>query len=208
MAVAKKKCKHCGEYEYQEKGVKHPAGFFCTQDHAISFAQDKASKARAKLISKSKQVQVKKDRSQKSKDKARLQELKPISKLTSEAQAAVNKYIRLRDSQKPCVSCGSSPIDSDLITGSRFDAGHYRSRGSASHLKFNLLNIHKQCVKCNRFDSGNSVGYRTELINRIGIDRVEALENNNNPRKFTAEYLNRVKRIFNKRARFYEKRRG
>ncbi len=162
----------------------------------------------AKLDREKKQnIKVK---AQKTKDKARLQELKPLSKLTSEAQAAVNKYIRLRDSKKPCVSCGceSVAVDGGYVGAGGWDAGHYRSRGSASHLKFNLLNIHRQCVSCNRFGSGNVVGYRMELINRIGVGRVEDLENNNEQRKFTAEYLNRVKRIFNKRARFYERRLG
>lgn len=65
-----------------------------------------------------------------------------------------------------------------------WDAGHYRSRGSASHLRFNLLNIHKQCVKCNRFNSGNAVDYRIRLIKRIGEDNVIRLENNNNPESF------------------------
>lgn len=145
-------------------------------------------------------------KAQKKKDTARKKELKPVGDYVKEAQAAVNKYIRLRDRDKPCVSCGSNPSDANLMTGSRFDAGHYRSRGSASHLRFNLLNIHKQCVKCNRFNSGNAVDYRIELINRIGQDNVDRLESDNKPRKFTVEYLERIKKIFNKRARFYEAR--
>jgi hypothetical protein len=95
-------------------------------------------------------------------------------------------------------------MPSDKLGGS-FDAGHYRSRGSASHLRFNLLNIHKQCVKCNRFKSGNAVDYRIELIKRIGLENVEKLESDNKPRKFTIEYLKRLKKIFNKRARFHLK---
>ena len=145
-------------------------------------------------------------KAQKKKDTARKKELKPVGDYVKEAQAAVNKYIRLRDRDKPCVSCGSNPSDANLMTGSRFDAGHYRSRGSASHLRFNLLNIHKQCVKCNRFNSGNAVDYRIELINRIGQDNVDRLESDNKPRKFTVEYLERIKKIFNKRSRFYEAR--
>lgn len=152
--------------------------------------------------------QAKNHKAQKTKDKARLQELKPLSKLASEAQTAINKYIRARDYNKPCVSCTNNREHKMGLHGHRFDAGHYRSVGAASHLRFNLLNISKQCVQCNRDLSGNSVPYRIELIKRIGVDRVESLENNNLPRKFTAEYLNRVKVIFNKRARFYEKRIG
>lgn len=123
---------------------------------------------------------------------------KKISAWIAEAQASVNAYIRLRDEFKPCISCGvgKSP---------QWDAGHYRSRGAASHLRYNLLNNWKQCNKCNRFLGGNVVEYRKGLIERIGLERVERLENDNTPRKFNREYCERVKRIFNKRVRIIKK---
>lgn len=207
MPVAKLKCKcGCKKYQFREKVVKTPFGNFYNKEHAIKHAQDKFKRDKLRRLAKAKQSVVKKEKAFRVDLRARKEKLKSASDWNKEAQAAVNKYIRLRDRNKPCVSCGSSPSDNNLITGSRFDAGHYRSRGSASHLRFNLLNIHKQCVKCNRFNSGNAVDYRIELIRRIGIDNVNKLESDNEPRKFTIEYLERIKRIFNKRARFYEKR--
>lgn len=143
---------------------------------------------------------------QKKSDKARKEALKSAGDYIKEAQASINKYIRLRDKNKPCVSCGNNREHKIGLSGHRYDAGHYRSRGSAGHLRFNLFNIHKQCVKCNRENSGCVVEYRIELINRIGLDRVERLEQDNEPRKFTIEYLKRVKSIFNKRFRLYEKK--
>jgi len=95
-----------------------------------------------------------------------------------------------------------------LLTGSRVDAGHYRSRGAAPHLRFNVFNCHAQSVKDNRHLSGNIVEYRMRLIERIGLERVERLEQDHSYRKYTAEYLKRVKIIFSKRARFYEKHRN
>ena len=195
MACAKLLCCGCKERFPRETMIKINGSNFHSIDCATQHAygnKDKGAEAARKA--------------QKKKDVKRKQALKSTGDYIKEAQTAVNKYIRLRDRNKPCVSCGSSPADSDLLTGSRFDAGHYRSRGAAGHLRFNLLNIHKQCVKCNRFNSGNAVDYRLELINRIGIDNVNRLEMNNTPVKFTVEYLQRVKKIFNKRARFYEKR--
>ena len=53
--------------------------------------------------------------------------------------------------------------------------------------------------------SGNIVEYRKELVNRIGEARVIELENDNEPRKFDREYLERVKKIFRKRTRIYKK---
>ncbi|STS93497.1 protein NinG [Klebsiella grimontii] len=59
------------------------------------------------------------------------------------------------------------------------EAGHYRSRGKASHLRYNEDNIHKQCHHCNVQLSGNQQQYRISLVEKIGAERVEALENNN-----------------------------
>ena len=190
MANSKRKCKNCGERVRDYIVLNNTA--FCSFESAVQYASRNKHKG-AEIARKE----------QKKKDVKRKQELKSAGDYIKEAQAAVNKYIRLRDRNKPCVSCGSNP---EQKLGGSFDAGHYRSRGSASHLRFNLLNIHKQCVKCNRFNSGNAVDYRIELIKRIGEDNVIRLENNNNPRKFSIEYLQRVKAIFNKRARFYSKR--
>jgi hypothetical protein len=111
--------------------------------------------------------------------------------------------VRLRDHGKPCVSCGSQP-ELTMGSGGR-DAGHYRSRGAVSHLRFNLFNIHAQCINCNRFKSGNVQFYRLGLIKKIGLERVERLESDNVPRKFTIDYLVRIKSIFQRRERNLQK---
>lgn len=171
MAVAKKKCRHCGEYEFQEKGVKHPAGFFCSQDHAILFAQGKASKARAKLIAKSKQVQVKKVKVQKTKDRARLQELKPLSKWLDDLQVIFNKIVRILDINDGCISC-----DKTSDWHGQWHASHYYSRGHSSALRFNRWNVHKSCSVCNAHLSGNIGRYTPRLIVKIGQDKFNWLE--------------------------------
>ncbi|MCB1689600.1 MAG: recombination protein NinG [Halioglobus sp.] len=125
-----------------------------------------------------------------------------------EAQAAFNSYIRARDYGKPCISSGRMMNDSDLLTGSRMDAGHYRSTGAAPHLRFNTFNCHGQSVKDNRDLSGNAVEYRKGLIARIGLERVERLENDNRIRSFSIHYLRRAKAIFSRRARHIKKLRG
>jgi len=187
MANSKRKCKSCGERVRDYVVVNNSA--FCSVESAVKYAYANKHKGKDK-----------KAKEQRKKDVIRKEKLKTVGDYVKEAQVAVNKYIRARDRHKACVSCGSMPDDK---LGGAFDAGHYRSRGSASHLRFNLLNIHKQCVKCNRFKSGNAVDYRIELIKRIGLENVEKLEGDNKPKKFTIEYLKRLKKIFNKRSRFY-----
>lgn len=148
---------------------------------------------------------IKKQKEQKKNDKIRREKLKTASDYVNEAQTAFNRYVRTRDRDKLCASC-DIPLASGVLGGG-FDAGHYRSRGAASHLKFNLLNVWGQCKQCNRHKGGNYSEYRKILVDRIGLDRVERLEHDNTPRKFSIEYLKRIKTIFNKRARYYEKRR-
>ena len=96
--------------------------------------------------------------------KVRKEKLKTRGDYMREAQAEFNTYIRLRDQHLPCISCDSLPSDHDLITGSRWDAGHYRSVGACPELRFEPLNVHRQCVKCNRNLSGNAVEYRIRLV--------------------------------------------
>jgi len=196
MANSKRKCKQCKEFVTAVDGVKLPVGFFCSMDHALDFANNKKVSVQERML---KAVEKK----QRQDIRLRKEAIKTAGEYIKEAQASVNRYIRMRDHGRPCISCGSSP---EQKRGGSMDAGHYRSRGSAGHLRFNVLNIHAQCVKCNRFGSGNAVDYRLELIKRIGLDRVERIEQDNEYRKFTIDYLKRVKRIFNKRARFYERR--
>lgn len=150
--------------------------------------------------------QRKRERIQRDDLKKRRERLKGISEWQKEAQTAFNRYIRMRDLNKTCVSCGGQLVgSSNYLTGSAVDASHYRSRGAASHLKFNVFNVHSACTRCNRQLSGNAVEYRIRLIERIGLELVESLESNNTPRKFDIPYLIRVKAIFTRRARHYEK---
>lgn len=123
----------------------------------------------------------------------RKEKLKTRADHLREAQAAVNEYVRLRDAHLPCISCDSTPNDNDLMTGSRWDAGHYRSVGSCPELRFEPLNIHRQCVKCNRNLSGNAVEYRIRLVQRIGAETVAWLEGLHAPCKYTVEEIKAIK---------------
>jgi len=125
--------------------------------------------------------------------KVRKEKLKSRADHLREAQAAVNEYVRLRDAHMPCISCDSTPNDNDLMTGSRWDAGHYRSVGACPELRFEPLNIHRQCVKCNRNLSGNAVEYRIRLVQRIGAEKVAWLEGLHPACKYTVEEIKAIK---------------
>ena len=133
--------------------------------------------------------------------KVRKEKLKTRADHLREAQGAVNEYVRLRDANLPCISCDSTPNDNDLMTGSRWDAGHYRSVGACPELRFEPLNIHRQCVKCNRNLSGNAVEYRIRLVLRIGAETVAWLEGPHEPRKYTVEEIKAIKAKYRAKTR-------
>jgi len=111
--------------------------------------------------------------------------LKTIGEYKAEARKSFQKWIRLRDIDKPCISCNSTTADT-------FDGGHFYKAEVYSGLIFNENNCHKQCRKCNRFMNGNELNYRKGLIARYGIDYVTNLDNIcdiNRVKKYTKEEL-------------------
>lgn len=139
---------------------------------------------------------VRKDKAEEVKEnKRRKAALKTLPELKREAQTVFNRWVRFRDMGKPCISCGL-PDKGTIDFHSGRDAGHYRSVGSAPHLRFNENNVHGQCVHCNQYLAGNVIGYRLGLIERIGIEAVEKLEQDNSTRKWTRDELIDIKREY------------
>lgn len=123
--------------------------------------------------------------------KQKLEGLKTRSDYMKEAQRFFNIWIRERDKAAghPCISSGK-PLD---WSGNKVDAGHFRSVGSAPHLRFDERNVHAQSKHDNRFRSGNAIDYRLNLIKRIGLDAVEALEADQVPKHYTIDDLKAIK---------------
>ncbi|MGY3644159.1 recombination protein NinG [Pseudomonas sp. PK-RTE-24] len=166
----------------------------CSPKCALAMAPANTEKARKAIAQRDRrEIQVRKEK------------LKSRADHLREAQAAVNEYVRLRDAHLPCISCDSMPNDNDLITGSRWDAGHYRSVGACPELRFEPLNIHRQCVKCNRNLSGNAVEYRIRLVLRIGAETVAWLEGPHEPRKHTVEEIKTIKAEYRAKTRELKK---
>jgi hypothetical protein len=128
--------------------------------------------------------------------KARKAAIKTIPQLIKDAQVAFNAFIRKRDHLRPCICCGRTEAMGYGTSSHGWDCGHYRSTGSASHLRFNEDNAHRQLVICNRHGAGRAVDYRVGLIARIGLKRVEALEADNTPHKWTRDELVAIKELY------------
>lgn len=151
---------------------RNPMQCVCGPSCAHLFTRDKKEQAETK----SRQAERKADR-------AKRESLKTRSDWIKDAQREFNRFIRLRDAQLPCICCGRSLGENE--PGGAYDAGHYRSVGSAPHLRFDDRNVHAQRKQCNRYGAGRAVDYRIGLIKRIGREAVESLESDQAPRHYT-----------------------
>lgn len=111
--------------------------------------------------------------------------LKTLSDWLADAQVVFNRYIRMRDAHLPCVSCGR-------FHQGKWNAGHYRTVAAAPELRFDELNVWKQCEPCNSHKSGDIVNYRKNLYQRIGEPKLEWLEGPHEPKRYRIEDCKRI----------------
>jgi hypothetical protein len=174
VKLNKRLCKSCGLQFQKVRPLQNTCSIPCAIDYA-----NKAKEHNKRLEAK-KERKAYKDTKEK---------LKSLTDHIKEAQRHFNAYIRARDLAKGygCISCGTK-------TCNLWVAGHYRTTKAASNLRFNEDNVNLQCGwNCNVNNSGNIVPYRIELIKRIGVDRVEAIENNNETHRYSVEELKDIK---------------
>lgn len=182
MSFKRTRCPQCkGKLETGQRI--HPD---CIDAYAEAKAE-KAERAKAKADRMAAKVE-------KAETRKRKEAIKTLPTLKREAQNAFNAFIRARDASKPCICCGLPLSAGDV--GGAYDCGHYRSVGSAPHLRFDERNAHGQRKQCNRWGAGRAVDYRLGLIERIGLEAVEALEADNTVRKYTADELRAIKTMY------------
>lgn len=174
-----KKCQYCKK-EFEPWP---PTAKVCSIDCAANIARKKREKLERAEI------------------RTKREALKTRSDYLKEAQREFNSYIRERDYDKPCISCGS-------IQRMAWDAGHYRSVGAAPQLRFREANCHRQCVPCNQHKSGNAIEYRIGLIRRLGEVAVQELENDNSTAKWTIEDLKSIKAHYKAKTKELRERRA
>ncbi len=174
-------------------GVRFEAkGFvvWCSPGCGAEIAMQRLNKAKAQKAKRArKEIRERKER------------LKPITFWEKKAEAAVNKYVRLRDRSDGCISCHLP-----ATWGGQWHASHLRSVGAASAVRFSLWNIHKACSVCNAHKSGNIGEYLPRVRAKIGDKKVDWLYTQTQPRRYTVEYLQRLQRVFSKKCRRLEKR--
>lgn len=166
MKTRTKKCKNCKQ---PFTPIRSTLEKYCKESECVKV-----------WVKTEKQKQWKKTKAEK---KAELMTVQDYVKI---AQQVFNKYIRLRDKDKGCISCGKPLIG-------KYDAGHFYNANNHYAVRFHPDNVHGQCVKCNQHDHGALIKYREGLIKRIGYDGFGWLESfANETRKFTIEELKEI----------------
>ena len=197
MASSKIKCKQCSERKDRESfEVDTPMLKLCSSECQRSYAENHYKSALDKVRKQKEREKAKVERE----DKARLKVMKASvlkddrSHWLKKAQQEFNKYIRLRDQGKPCISC-----DKPDNGNHQRHASHYRSVGACSKLRFNEDNVHASCAQCNTHNSGNIVEYRIRLIKKLGAEKVEWLECQNQPTKYSCDELRVLVDLYRKK---------
>ena len=121
--------------------------------------------------------------------RARKIELKPLQYWLKRAEKAVNAWVLVRDREQGCISCGR-------FEAQAFHAGHHISVGASSALRFDPMNIHKQCNQCNIHLGGNQAEYAMRLPARIGQVEADSLKNAPRSRKWTREECQAIEAEF------------
>ena len=178
MKPRQRKCKYCREWYTPFNSLQKS----CTKPKCA--------------IQSGREMEQKKRRRQNRIDRERI---KTRSQHMREAQQAFNAFIRERDTDLPCISCGTT--ESDHWRGGGWDCGHYRSVGAHPELRFEELNAAKQCKRCNSHLSGNVVDYRIGLRERIGDEKLAWLEGHHEPKRYTIDDLRHIKAHYREKLR-------
>ena len=161
---------------------------WCSPECGVQIARDKQQKERKA------QAKIERKAIREAKEK-----IKPRAAYMKETQSAFNAWVRARDADQPCISCGRHHQG-------KYDAGHYRSVGSNPALRFEPLNCHRQCVPCNQHKSGNAIEYRIGLVARIGAEAVAWLEGRHEPKRYSIDDLKAIKAEYQQKLRELKER--
>ena len=167
-----KKCRVCREAYTPRKELQ----VVCSPNCALLHAKQKRERERKAL-----------DKIERKAIREAKERVKPRSEYMKEAQSAFNSWVRERDAGLPCISCGTT---ADV----QYAAGHYRTTQAAPELRFEPLNVHRQCNRnCNMGKSGNLIEYRIGLVARIGAEKVAWLEGPHEPKHYSIDDLKQIK---------------
>lgn len=166
------KCKFCKKQFTQFNSLNKVCSIKC----AIELGKLKPAKVNYKRVNSQLKSEAK-------------EKLETYSQKVNKVKVIFQKWIRERDKNEPCISCGTTKA-------SMWHASHFKKAETFSGVIFHELNVWRSCSKCNIFLNGNELKYRENLVKKIGVEQVEALEqfaNETRTKKWTIEELQLIK---------------
>jgi len=102
---------------------------------------------------------------------------KTVASLKRRIVPIFSEYIRKRDCLRTtgsleygdCISCNRASVPYHEL-----DAGHFIPKHNAN--LFSERGVHAQCIKCNRYQGGNQLEYRRQIVKLYGEGADEELE--------------------------------
>lgn len=161
-----KKCKQCGQVFTPDRPMMSTCSYHCAIDYAKALQEKKQKKEKRTAL------------------KAFNDSDKNI--LKRKAIQVFNAYIRKRDEKLPCVSCGCE------VKPNMAHASHFKPANAYSYLRFDESNVHKSCLRCNLFLSGNLDAYRQAIVDRIGQEELDRLDQPNQVKNWSNEELKQI----------------
>jgi len=166
--MRQKKCRNpqCGQWFMPVRSFQ----VGCSQECEFQIAMIAVRKKREARAAQKHREDVAREKAERAELRKRKKALRTRTRWYNLLQDEVNEYVRLRDWDKPCCTCG------DHNSSHKFDAGHYLTVGGHPDLRFELTNIHKQCVNCNQYNGGRSDEYRDFMIRTYGQAHIDWLK--------------------------------
>lgn len=168
--------------------------WWCCDKHKDELIPKLAAEARQKRLQKAEQRKKDEAQQERRNHKVRRLAVQPLKYFHDQAQSAFNEYIRIRDTDEPCISC-------QRHHSGKYDAGHYRTRGASPATRYDETNCHKQCVPCNQHLSGNIENYTPNLIKKIGQVAFDVLMGPHPVKKWTREELQELARHYRQKTK-------
>lgn len=155
-----KKCKVCSEMFTPFSSL----NMVCSKKCEIDYRTALAMKNLKKIKADEKKAWNKKKKDFQQSDKTFWEKL---------CKTTCHTYIRLRDKDKGCISCGKP------LKNGNTDAGHLWSSGGHANLRYHEFNINAQCSRpCNKDLAGDINNYRINFVKRYSKELLEELDKN------------------------------
>ncbi|WP_241569178.1 recombination protein NinG [Rosenbergiella collisarenosi] len=205
MRKPRRRCKICREWF----NPRFPNEWWCSPEHGAEYGLLLREKEKIK-----KEQQRKKEAQQERRHlQIRKLELKPDSHFKKQAQQAFNTFIRTRDHDQPCISCGeTNPPD---LHGGQWDCGHFKTVGGFPELRFVEKNAYRQCKSCNAGSAKYgqkaatvSQQYEANLVRRFGQGLVDWLNGPHDMTRYRRDDFIRIRDHYRQKTRELIKQRG